>query len=134
MIQKPREDVFAFVTNPANAPRWRVGLQDAKQITPGPMQAGTLIEESLTVLGRQLQSRVEILEFVPPEFRRIRVKLGPLPVELHERYEVTDAGTLLTVSGVTEVKGAQRLMARAAMGQIKRQLEQELATIKQILE
>ncbi len=134
LIRKPAGEVFAFLTNPHNAPLWRVGLLEARQLSAGEMAVGTIIEESVQVLGQRLRSRVEVLEFEADKQRRLRVRLGPLPIELLESYEETPNGTLLRVRGSAQVSGVQRLAARAALGQVKRQLGQELANIKRVLE
>lgn len=134
IIKRPVNEVFAFTTNPANSSSWRVGLLDAKQITAGPMQVGSVIEETVQVLGRKLTSKVEVTGLEPDVMRRIRVKLGPLPIDMREEYEATPEGTRLRIVGQTDVKGPQRIAAKAAMSQVKRQLEQELANIKQVLE
>jgi carbon monoxide dehydrogenase subunit G len=134
LIKRSPAEVFDFVTNPSNASRWRVGLLSAKQLSEGELKVGSLIEETVQVLGQKVTSRVEVIGLEPKRSRSIRVKLGPLPIELHEVYETSPEGTRLRVSGSTLLRGPQRLLAKAALGQIRRQLEQELANIKRVLE
>lgn len=134
IIKRPVKEVFAFTTDPSNSSRWRVGLLDARQVTEGPMRVGSIIEETVQVLGRKLTNKVEVTGLEPDAMRRIKLKLGPLPIEMREEYEETAEGTKLRVKGQTDVRGPQRLAARAAMSQVKRQLEQELANIKTVLE
>jgi len=45
---------------------------------------------------------------------------------LHENYEETPSGTKLHISGTTELKGPQRMLAKPVLGQVKKQLVQEL--------
>ena len=134
LINRPVGEVFNFVTDPKNATKWRVGLLEAKQVSEGELKVGSIIEETVQVLGRKLSSKVEVTALKPAQQRGIRVKLGPLPIDMSEHYEETPEGTRLRVVGQTDVKGPQRLAARAAMSQVKRQLEQELANIKRVLE
>lgn len=134
LIKKPIGEVFNYVTDPARAPEWRVGLLEAKQTSPGELQVGSIIEETVQVLGRKLTSKVEVTKLSPSRERGIRVKLGPLPIDMTEHYEQTPEGTRLRVRGTADVKGPQRLAAKAALSQVKRQLETELANIKKQLE
>lgn len=133
-IDRPIAEVYAFVTNPDNATKWRVGLIDAKKITEGPLRSGSIIEETVNVLGRQLKAKQEIIELISNEKRSFKISLGPLPITLFERYEATPTGTKLHVSGTTELKGPQRMLSRPVLGQVKKQLVQELAAIKTLLE
>ena len=123
-------EVYQFVTNPANANKWRIGLIEARQVSEGDMGKGSKIEERVKVLGRELTSKLEIIDYVPNQKRSFRIQLGPLPIVLHESYEMTETGTRLRVSGTTELKGPQKMLAGPVLGQIKRQLEQELKNIK----
>ena len=133
-INRPVEEVYAFVTNPDNATKWRVGLLEAKKITEGPLAKGSIIEEKVNVLGRTLKAKQEITEFIPNKKRQFRIQLGPLPIRLEEAYEEISLGTRLNVSGTTELTGAQRMLNRVVLGQVKKQLAQELANIKKVLE
>lgn len=130
IIKAPIAEVYQFVTNPANAPKWRIGLIEARQVSQGVMAKGSKIEETVKVLGRQLKSELEITDYIPNQKRSFRIKLGPLPIVLEERYSETEQGTRLQVTGTTELKGPQRLLGAPVLAQVKRQLEQELANIK----
>ncbi|MCA9839038.1 MAG: SRPBCC family protein [Trueperaceae bacterium] len=129
-IAAPVDEVYRFVTDPQNATKWRIGLIEAKQVSPGDMGVGSKIEEKVRVLGRELTSKLEITDYVPNKKRSFRIQLGPLPIVLHESYQSTPEGTQLQVTGTTELKGPQRMLAAPVLGQVKRQLEQELANIK----
>ncbi len=134
IINAPVEEVYAFVTNPENATKWRVGLLDAKQLSAGEMNEGTIIEETVNVLGRQLKSKLLITEYNPNKKRGFKISLGPLPIHLTETYSESGAGTELLVSGTTELTGPQRMLARPVLGQVKKQLVQELNNIKKHFE
>lgn len=134
LIKRPVGEVFNFVTDPENATKWRIGLLEAKQLSPGDLAVGSIIEETVQVLGRKLSSKVEVTALTPQRERGIRVKLGPLPIDMSEHYEETADGTRLRVVGSTDVRGPQRIAAKAALSQVKRQLEKELENIKRILE
>ncbi len=133
-IKAPLSEVYQFVTDPRNASKWRIGLIEAKQVSEGAMGKGSKIEEKVRVLGRELTSKLEIIDYVPNQKRSFRIQLGPLPILLHESYQTTETGTRLHVTGTTELKGPQRILAAPVLGQVKRQLEQELANIKKYFE
>ena len=132
-IKRSPEDVYAFVADPENATKWRVGLVEAKQVGEE-MGVGTVVKEKVEVLGRKLNAEQRITAFEPGQRRSLEVKLGPLPIELDEVYEATEEGTKLSVTGRTQLTGVQKMMNRVVLGQVKKQLEKELQNIKDVLE
>jgi ligand-binding SRPBCC domain-containing protein len=97
-LPRPREEVFAFFSDPGNleaiTPPW-VRFQT---LTPAPikMKAGALIDYKLRVRGFPFRWRTKITAWEPPvrfEDEQIR---GPYRLWVHEhRFEVRDDGTLV---------------------------------------
>jgi len=60
-IARPVDQVFAFLADPANIPRWRPDVVEAR--SGGPLQAGSEFEEIINFGGRKAQTfRVEVFE------------------------------------------------------------------------
>jgi carbon monoxide dehydrogenase subunit G len=100
------------------------------------VQSATLgdgrIEESRSLLGRQLQTTLEIVEQDEPRLFTLRALDSPVPFTVRHELEPADAGTtLLTVTAEGDVPGfAAGLLARRAEKQIRKDFER----LKQILE
>jgi uncharacterized protein YndB with AHSA1/START domain len=60
-IARPVEEVFAFLADPANIPRWRQDVVEAR--SGAPLHAGSEFEEILNFGGRKAQTfRVDVFE------------------------------------------------------------------------
>lgn len=81
-IDRPVEDVFAYVIAVETMPEWRGDVAEAGQVTDGPIGVGTRIRAGGRFLGRPLGIVVEVTELepgavLPHKRRRYAAPLGP---------------------------------------------------------
>jgi carbon monoxide dehydrogenase subunit G len=123
-IARAPEEVFAYLTDVSNLPAWQAGVQSAT------LRDGR-IEESRSLLGRQLQTTLEIVEQAEPWVFTLRALDSPVPFTVRHELEPAGGGTLLTVIAEGDVPGfAAGLLARRAEKHIRKDFER----LKQILE
>jgi len=123
-IARPPEDVFAYLTDPANLPAWQSGVRSAR------LRDGK-IDESRTLLGRELHTTLEIVEQEAPRLFILRALDGPVRFTVRHELEPSGGDTLLTVTaegGVPSFAGG--LVAR----RVEKQFRQDFERLKQILE
>jgi uncharacterized protein YndB with AHSA1/START domain len=133
-INRPIEEVFAFTSNPENEPLWRPELLELEQTSDGPIGVGTTFREVMQFLGRRIESTGEITEYEPNKRNAVKSTSGPFPFEITGTFEPVEGGTEVTFEVEAEIGGffrfAEPLVAR--MG--KRQMETQLANLKDLLE
>ena len=56
-ISRPVAEVFAFVADQTNAPRWQNGLAEVRRLTEGPLGVGTEHEFIRRFAGRKMATR-----------------------------------------------------------------------------
>lgn len=119
------QDVFAYLTDVSNVPAWQSGVRSST------LRDGR-IEESRTLLGRELHTTLEIVEQEPPRLFTIRALNGPVRFTVRHELAATDGGgTRLTVAAEGDVPGfASRLLAH----RVEKQFRQDFARLKRILE
>jgi carbon monoxide dehydrogenase subunit G len=123
-IARPPEDVFAFLTDASNLPEWQAGVKSATV-------RGGRIEESRSLLGRELHTTLEIVEKEEPRVFTLRALDSPMPFSVRHELEPADRGTRLTVTAEGDVPGfAAGLLSRRAEKQFRKDFER----LKQILE
>ncbi len=126
-IDRSPEDVWAFLTDVANVPRWQSGVKSAE------VRNGR-IEESRTLLGRDLRTTLEIEEERAPRVFTLRAVSSPVPFRVRHELAPAGDGTELTVvaeAETTMLPGfAAGLMARRA----EKQFRKDFARLKEILE
>lgn len=79
LINKPAEDIFTFINNPDNHPRFVPGMLEFKKASPGPIeQVGTSIQGVRRFLGRRIELPYEITEYEPGCRLGMKGALGPI--------------------------------------------------------
>ena len=133
-IERSPEDVFAYLTDVSNLPRWQSGVHGAELVGGGEPCAGARIAESRHMLGRELHTTLEIADFEPPRVFGLRALDGPVQFSVRHELEPVGEGTRLRVIGEAEIAHlpgfAVGLMARRA----RKQFQKDFERLKHILE
>jgi carbon monoxide dehydrogenase subunit G len=123
-VARTPEDVFAYLTDVSNLPSWQSGVKNATL-------RGNRIEESRSLLGRELHTTLEIVEQEVPRIFTLRALDSPVPFTVSHELEPTEGGTRLKVTAEGDVPGfAAGLLARRA----ERQFRKDFARLKRNLE
>ena len=134
VINRPIEEVFAFLANPDKSSQWQGMVLEAKQTSEGPVGVGTTGQSSSQFLGRRIESTWEVTEYELNRKTAFKSTSGPVPYEQSATLETVDEGTKVTLVAEYEVGGffklAEPIVAR--MGQ--RQAEADFANLKDLLE
>ena len=132
-INRPVAEVFGYVTNPANIPRWRA---DVLGITgaDGSVSIGSQFEELVNFMGHKTYT-MRVTEYQPHRRAVIQAIAGPgvSPTQTFE-FEPSDSGTHFSVCAQVRTAGMFRLMEPMMPGMFKKTWGQYLANLKQILE
>jgi hypothetical protein len=105
-IRRSPGDVFSFVTDPSQLPRWQAA-QEVERLTPGPVGRGTRFREVQVSLGRRRDQITEVTAFDPGRRFEIRVVEGP-PVDGRWDFEEIEGGTRLTFTPLIRLQGVLR--------------------------
>jgi uncharacterized protein YndB with AHSA1/START domain len=132
-IQRPPEEVFAFVTDPAGYRRWQPSLVRIEPHTPGPLRLGSEATEVRRFLGRELETTWTCVEHRPCRRSAIECADGPVPFRGTFELEPSGAGTTFTWTVKTWGVGA-RLGGPLAGLATKRELAANAARLKALLE
>src|SRR5262249_37336533 len=66
-IDRPVAEVFAFVAEPANFPRWAGALvKESSQTSAGPVGVGTTFRQVNMLMGRRFVSEMRVVTYDPP--------------------------------------------------------------------
>jgi carbon monoxide dehydrogenase subunit G len=134
VINRPLEEVFAFVSNPENSPKWISGISELTITSAGPIGVGTTYRSVLTFLGRRIETEAEFTEFEPNHSFAQKSKSGPFPVQNRETFERVEGGTRVTLTLVGEPGGFFKLAEPLLMSLLKRQYQADLANLKDLME
>ena len=138
VINRPIEDVWKFLTDFENYPKWHKGMAEARQTSEGPTGVGTTVAVVAEILGRQTMKLV-ITDFEPN--RKIAWRVDARPLTRSAGYV---AGCLFeSIQGGTRVfkyiegdfAGVFRLLEPILSRPLSKiEIETELSNAKRLLE
>jgi len=121
-IRRPVADVFAFLSDVANEPKWQEGVVSASVTSPGPLGVGSEAAETRKFLGRDMISKYKITAYEPNKALAFKVTEGPVPFEVSETFEADGDDTKVSFTLQGEPGGFFKL----AEGMVRKQLETQI--------
>jgi uncharacterized membrane protein len=131
-IDRPVEEVFAYLTDVSRLPEWQSSAESAE--IEGELREGARIREVRTFMGRRAASTLEVIEYELPRRFSLRVVEGPIRYSVEHTLEALDGRTRVTFVGRGETKGVPRLMQGAVRRAVERQFVKDLEAFKRTLE
>jgi uncharacterized membrane protein len=132
-IDRPASEVFAFLADFENVPRWNYAISETRMITDGPVGVGSRYLQIRTVPARG-EETFEVTEFQPNERLSIRGSLATFPAELAYVLEPEGHATRLTNTVELHPSGLLSVVAPLTASRVKSAVAANLETLKQILE
>jgi carbon monoxide dehydrogenase subunit G len=133
-INRPIEEVFAYVSDFRNTSQWQSGVVDVRLTPEGPVGVGTRATFVRVFLGRRLELTVELIEYEPPTKQTFKTIAGPLPGTVSRRFEPTAEGTTVSVVIEAQVGGLFALAEPLVARSLRRAVEADFGTLKDLLE
>jgi len=93
-LNRPVDQVFAFVVDMHNLHTWQSNLIESEQLTDGPLRVGTHIREVRRLGRRPSEIRAEITDFEPNQRFATKTITDP-PVTVSYSFEAENGGTHL---------------------------------------
>jgi uncharacterized protein YndB with AHSA1/START domain len=133
VIDRPIDEVFAFLADAENDPRWRDGVLDIAR-EPGAGGVGARYRQGIKGPGgRRVAADVEITEYQPDTLIAFRGTAGPVRPEGRYRLSQADGGTRVRFDLSAKLGGLKRLMSSPVQKSMNAEVA-SLAKLKQMLE
>jgi uncharacterized protein YndB with AHSA1/START domain len=130
-IGRPIEEVFSYVSDPLNFPRWNSAVQDVVRTTAEDPTTYSMVRE---LPGGRAVNKLEIVAIEKPSELAIRASDGPTPFQYHYRFSADNSVTLIQLSGEVELPRAAALMPPVARTMVKRGVDANFGELKALLE
>ncbi len=133
MIRRPIEQVFGFLADFENIPRWNYAIVETRKVSQGPVGVGTIYQQVRSVPSRS-EEHFEVTAHNPPRHLEIQGQLGPFPSRLSYALDAVPAGTRVTNSVKLDLRGPSRVLGPVAVPRVRDAVAANLRELKELLE
>ncbi|MFC1956795.1 SRPBCC family protein [Chloroflexota bacterium] len=133
-INCPADKVFTYTTDAKSWPKWHPVMLEAEQASAGQVGVGTTFKGTNRMMGRKMQWTAKTTEYEPYKKWGKDITAGSIILEEHLIFDTTDTGTNLTIVYDVKVGGSMKPFSRMVIGSQRKETEESLKNLKQILE
>lgn len=135
-INRPRQDVFEFLSNPAHMPKWQPALISAEWTSPGTPAIGSTYRTLAKGFGGTAEYLLEITHWDPPNRYSYKSVKIPFPGSIESSYTFASKENGTQVTWEVQITAAGLLkIAESMLGKQAEKLEGgNLDLAKQFLE
>ncbi len=136
IVNLPTEEIFVYMSDLENLADWSSVVIAARKISRESMQVGATVRCTIRFLGRWFDISFEIVECNPNRYLTIKSISGVAPCLISYQFEpVEGGGTNVSLDQVIHLIGGFLGLAEPVItSAVRRQLEHDLLTLKDILE
>jgi uncharacterized protein YndB with AHSA1/START domain len=131
-IDRPVAEVFEYLADPTKLSEWSSIIDEARP-SETPIRVGTKVRTRAKILGRKLESDYEVIEYQVNK-RFVTKTNRPFPLTRADTYQSEGGGTRVVLAAEAEPGGFFRLGEPILARIMKKQIEAELNTVKELLE
>jgi uncharacterized membrane protein len=134
-IDRPAADVFAFVAEFPNNPRWQRGQRSCTWTTEPPLRVGSTYEQHARFLGRDVVNSFEVVALEPGRRVTFTSRGGTFPLTVTRTVEpLGDARSRFTEHVRGETKGVFRIADPLLRPLVRRTIRRDFPRLKALLE
>jgi uncharacterized membrane protein len=134
-IDRPREEVAAYASDPDNATSWYRNIESVEWKSPPPAAVGSRIAFVARFMGRRLAYTYEVRALEPGRRFVMSTSEGPFAMETTYTWEdARDGRTRMTLRNRGEPSGFSKVAAPMMVRSMRRANRKDLERLKGILE
>jgi hypothetical protein len=133
-VNRPVTEVWKFMSNVENGPKWDRGVLAARVTSEGALGIGSRIEIRRQFFGRQRVGRLQISEWEAAKTVEFKINVGQATATQRYTFDSFENGTKLTQTAELDFIGWWKLISPLLLRMLKRDGREDLANIKRILE
>lgn len=134
-INRPLHEVFSYVADVGNYPRWMAHVLEVRTDTPGPPRQSDRFVVAIKSVGRSFETPYERISYESDRRYTDQALGGPIPNhQWDSAYQEVPGGTRLTRTVDVESGGLLKLLEPLQKRTAGRQLRKDLQTLKDVVE
>lgn len=134
-IERPADDVFAYVSEFTNNPEWQRGQVSCEWTSEPPLRVGSTYDQHARFLGKDIVNSFEVIEHEPGRRVRFTSTGGSFPLTITRRVEPAGTGRARFTEEVQgDSSGFYRIAEPLLRRMVKRSIARDLPRLKALLE
>lgn len=133
-IDRPLEDVFSYVSDPGNFPRWNSAVQAVRMTSAGVNGVGATYSLERELPSGWATNELEVVANERPREFAICTVSGPTPFLYRYQFSAEKGATLVELDAEVELPGVAAFLPQLARRAVKNGVDDNFATLKAILE
>lgn len=133
-IDRPTEEVFAFLSNFENNPRWQKGMQSCIVTSTGDFGVGSTYDQVARMANREIVSSFEVIEYEPGRRVKATTTQSTFPITFTRVVDAERDGSRVRAIVEGDATGVYRLINPVLNMVVKRLVNRDYARLKQLLE
>lgn len=134
-IDRPAAEVFDFIADMANNPRWQKGQESCVWTSEPPIAIGSTYDQRAKFAGRTIESSFEVTEFEPGHRIRIVSTSGPMPIDVTRTVTPLDDSSCEVSAHVQgEPPGPMKALGSALDPVVRKSVDGDYKRLKRLLE
>jgi uncharacterized membrane protein len=134
VVDRPIDEVFAYIGDQLNAPRWQAALVEVKRVTEGPPGIGTKHAFVRSFMGRRLEASNEYVAYEPGKLITFKSTSGPVAFEASYLFESVAGGTKVTSRIEMNARGLLSLAEPLIARSLRREMDAAFVALKDLFE
>jgi uncharacterized protein YndB with AHSA1/START domain len=134
VINRPVEEVFDFVADERNEPRFNPHMRRAEKITEGPVGVGTRYRSELVSMGRTIKMDIEFTGYERPRRLASSTHMSSMDTQGALTFDPVPGGTRMRWWWELEPRGVLKLVSPVVAGMGRRQELRIWTGLKRLLE
>lgn len=133
-IERPSGEVFDYLSDFANNPRWQSGMQEAYFTSEGNVGVGSTYSQVARFLGRRIESNFLVVAFEPGQMIKITSTSGSFPITVTRSVEPSAEGTKVKAIVEGDATGFFKITEPVMRLLVQRSVNNDYARLKELLE
>ena len=133
-VERPIEEVFAYIADPLLFPRWNSAVQTMHRTSGQNGAPGSTYSMRRQLPSGRVENELEVLSREHPTNFGIRTTSGPTPFLYNYRFAPDGADTVIYLNASVELPRATAVLGPLAARGVRRGVDANLAALKHALE
>lgn len=134
VIRRPAGEVFAFIADAANNPRWQRGMRSCEWTSTRPIAVGSTYRQRASFLGREVVNEFVVIDHGPTSIT-IRSTGGSFPIVVQRSVTPIDGSTSRAEASIAGEPGRFFRLAGPVLRRVaQRSVDADYRRLKELLE